>query len=217
MVVVAIASLGMFMAFVDHTVVGIAFPDLLASYPGAGLSSLSWVISAYNIVFAAFLVPAGRIADLLGRRRVFLAGIAVFTVASGLCAVAPSVETLIAARALQALGAATLVPASLALVLNAYPGEKRAQGVAMWSATAALAAGLGPSIGGLLVDASSWRLVFLINLPVGVVAWQVARTGLVESRAPGRRALPDLHGVVLIIVAVARSPRDWCRAATGVG
>ncbi len=93
------------MAFVDHTVVSVAFPNLLRSFPHAGLSSLSWVISAYNIVFAAFLVPAGRVADLLGRRRVFSAGIVLFTIASGLCAVAPTVETLIAARAVQALGA----------------------------------------------------------------------------------------------------------------
>ena len=103
--VVLIASLGMFMAFVDHTVVSVAFPNLLRSFPHAGLSSLSWVISAYNIVFAAFLVPAGRVADLLGRRRVFSAGIVLFTIASGLCAVAPTVETLIAARAVQAVSA----------------------------------------------------------------------------------------------------------------
>ena len=220
--VVAIASLGMFMAFVDHTVVSVAFPNLLESFPGADLASLSWVISAYNIVFAAFLVPAGRIADLVGRRRTFVAGIAVFTVASGLCALAPSVELLIAARVLQALGAATLVPASLALVLDAFPGEKRMQGVAMWSAATALAAGLGPSIGGLLVEASSWRLVFLVNLPVGVVAYRVAQRGLVESRAPGRRVMPDLRGALLIVVAVGAlatglvQSGDWGWDSAGV-
>lgn len=220
--VVAIASLGMFMAFVDHTVVSVAFPNLLESFPDAGFSSLSWVVSAYNIVFAAFLVPAGRIADLLGRRRVFVAGICLFTLASALCALAPSVETLILARSLQALGAATLVPASLALVLHAFPGEKRTQGVAMWSAATALAAGLGPSIGGLLVDASSWRLVFLVNVPVGVVAWRYARSGLVESRAPGRRAMPDLGGALLVIVAVAAlalglvQSGEWGWASAGV-
>jgi EmrB/QacA subfamily drug resistance transporter len=220
--VVAVASLGMFMAFVDHTVVSVAFPNLLQSFADAGLASLSWVISAYNIVFAAFLVPAGRIADLVGRRRTFVAGIAVFTLASGLCALAPSVEALIAARTLQALGAATLVPASLALVLHAYPGEKRTQGVALWSAATALAAGLGPSIGGLLVDASSWRLVFLVNLPIGVLAWRLAGRELVESRAAGRRALPDLGGAVLVVVAVGAlalglvQSGDWGWASTGV-
>jgi MFS family permease len=113
----------MFMAFVDHTVVGIAFPNLLRSFPDAGLSTLSWVISAYNIVFAAFLMPAGRLADLLGRRRVFSAGVLLFTFASALCAAAPTVELLIAARSVQAVGAAIIVPASLALVLHAFPGK----------------------------------------------------------------------------------------------
>src|SRR3954447_9882361 len=140
--VVLIASLGMFMAFVDHTVVSVAFPNLLRSFPDAGLSTLSWVISAYNIVFAAFLLPAGRVADVLGRRRVFAAGILVFTVASLACAVAPTVTALIVARAVQALGAAIIVPSSLALVLHAFPGEQRGKGVALWSASAALAAGL---------------------------------------------------------------------------
>jgi NTE family protein len=193
----------MFMAFVDHTVVGVAFPNLLRSFPDAGLSTLSWVISAYNIVFAAFLIPAGRVADLLGRRRVFSAGIVLFTIASALCAAAPTVELLIAARAVQAIGAAIIVPASLALVLHAFPGEQRAKGIAAWSASAALAAGLGPSIGGLLIEASSWRLVFLVNVPVGIAAWRFAARGLVESRAPGRRAVPDLAGTLLLIVAIA--------------
>lgn len=220
--VVLIASLGMFMAFVDHTVVSVAFPNLLQSFPDAGLSSLSWVISAYNIVFAAFLVPAGRLADLLGRRRVFAAGIVVFTAASMLCAVAPTVESLIAARAVQALGAAIIVPASLALVLHAFPGERRVRGVALWSASTALAAGLGPSIGGLLVNAWSWRLVFLVNVPVGIVAWRLASRGLVESRAPGRRDIPDLAGALLLVVAVAAlalglvQSGDWGWTGAGV-
>ena len=220
--VVLIASLGMFMAFVDHTVVSVAFPNLLRSFPDASFGSLSWVISAYNIVFAAFLVPAGRVADLLGRRRVFVAGIVLFTVASVLCAFAPTVETLVAARAVQALGAAIIVPASLALVLHAYPGEKRLQGVGLWSASSALAAGLGPSVGGLLVETWSWRLVFLVNVPVGIVAWRLASRRLVESRAPGRRALPDLAGALLLVVAIASlslglvQSRSWGWVSAGV-
>ncbi|MFL5927717.1 MAG: MFS transporter [Gaiellaceae bacterium] len=201
--VVLIASLGMFMAFVDHTVVSVAFPNLLRSFPDAALSSLSWVISAYNIVFAAFLLPAGRVADVLGRRRVFAAGILLFTVASVACALAPTVTTLIAARAVQALGAAIIVPSSLALVLHAFPREQRTKGVGLWSASAALAAGLGPSIGGLLVELSSWRLVFIVNVPVGIVAWRLASTRLVESRAPGARSMPDLLGTLLLVVAIA--------------
>ena len=109
---------------------------------------------------------------------------------------------LIAARALQGAGAAIIIPASLGLILEAYPESRRNQAVAMWSATGALAAGIGPSIGGLLVDLSSWRLVFLINLPIGVIVWRLASRELVESRAPGRRALPDMAGALLLAVAI---------------
>src|ERR671910_2430245 len=100
--VLAVSSLGVFMAFVDATIVNIAFPDIARSFPEAGISTLSWVLNAYNIVFAAFLVAAGRIADLLGRKRVFLAGLMLFTIASGLCAVAPSAGSLVAFRIVQA-------------------------------------------------------------------------------------------------------------------
>ena len=191
------------MAFLDNTIVTIAFPNLQQSFPDSSLSSLSWVFNIYNIALAALLVPAGMLADAVGRRRMFIAGIVVFTVASAICAAAQSVEVLIAARALQGGGAAIIVPSSLGLVLHAYPENRRTQAVAMWSATGALAAGIGPSIGGLLVVLSDWRLVFLINLPLGLLAWLLARRHLVESRAPGRRALPDLRGALLIALSVS--------------
>ena len=126
--VLAIASLGGAVAFIDATIVNIAFPDIARSFPGASISTLSWVLNAYNIVFAAVLMAAAGIADLLGRRRVFVFGLELFTVGSLLCAIAPSAETLIAFRALQALGAAFLVPSALALVLNAFPPEHRSHG-----------------------------------------------------------------------------------------
>jgi EmrB/QacA subfamily drug resistance transporter len=201
--VVVVASLGVFVAFLDNTVVGIAFPNLLGSFPDAGLDGLSWVFNAYAIVFAALLVPSGRLADLLGRRRLFSAGIAIFTIASLLCAFAPSAGALIAARAVQGAGAAILVPASLALILEANPGRRRAPAVAAWSATAALAAGIGPSVGGVLVELWDWRLVFLVNVPIGVVVWRLSARRLVESRAPGRRAWPDLLGALLLAVSIA--------------
>ncbi len=201
--VLAVSSLGVFMAFVDATIVNIAFPDIGRSFPASGISTLSWVLNAYNIVFAAFLVAAGRLADLLGRRRVFLLGVAIFTVASGLCAVAPSVNALIGFRVLQALGAALVVPSSLGLVLQAFPAERRAHAVALLSAVGALAAGIGPSLGGFLVSADSWRLVFLVNLPVGAVAYALSRRKLVESREPGRRRLPDLPGALLFALGIA--------------
>jgi NTE family protein len=201
--VLGIASLGVSVAFVDATIVNIAFPDIARSFHSTSLSSLSWVLNAYNIVFAAFLVAAGRIADLLGRRRIFIGGLELFTAASVLCAIAPSPATLIGFRVLQALGAALLVPASLALVLQAFPVEHRAHGVALLSAVSAVAAGLGPSLGGLLVGAADWRLVFLVNLPIGLVAVLLARRHLVESRAPGRRRMPDLPGALMLAAAIA--------------
>ena len=191
------------MAFVDATIVNIAFPDIAESFPETTISSLTWVLNAYNIVFAAFLVAAGRIADLVGRRRIFLVGLVIFTLASVLCAVAPSANALIGFRLLQALGAAFVVPASLGLVLQAFPVERRAHAVALLSAVAALAAGVGPSLGGLLVAADSWRLVFLVNLPVGIVAYVLSRRHLVESREPGRRQMPDLLGAMIFAVAIA--------------
>src|SRR4051794_39702417 len=201
--VLAIASLGAAMAFVDATIVNIAFPDIARSYPDASIANLSWILNAYNIVFAAFLIAAGRLADLVGRRRVFIAGLELFTIASALCAIAWSPGALTAFRVLQALGAALLVPSSLALVLDAFPSERRSHAVALLTAVGALAAGMGPSIGGALVTASSWRLVFLVNVPIGIAAVVLVRRYIVESRAPGRRRLPDVLGALLFAAAIA--------------
>jgi NTE family protein len=200
--VLAIASLGGAVAFIDATIVNIAFPNIARSFPGTPISTLSWVLNAYNIVFAAFLMAAAGIADLLGRRRVFIFGLELFTVSSLLCAIAPSAGALIAFRVVQALGAAFLVPSALALVLNAFPPVHRAHGVALLSAVGAAAAGFGPSLGGLLVAAANWRLVFLVNVPIGVAAVLLARRRLVESRAPGRRRIPDLPGTLLFAIAI---------------
>ena len=221
-VVLAVASLAVFMAFLDDSVVAIAFPDMLRSFHGASITALAWVFNAYNITFAAFLLPAGLGADLLGRRRVFAFGVTLFTLASALCAAAPSVGVLIGARALQGAGAAVLVPASLALVLEAHPAGARARAVGAWAATAAVAAGLGPTIGGVLVEAYSWRLVFLVNVPIGILVRHLAGRELVESRAPGRRELPDAGGAVLlaasvcaIALAIAEGPA-WGWVSPGV-
>ena len=201
--VLLVASLGVFMAFVDATIVNIAFPDIQRSFPGSSISGLSWIFNAYNIVFAALLVAAGRAADLLGRKRMFEKGLWLFTLASVLCAVAPSAELLVAARVLQAVGAAVVVPASLALVMQAYPPSERTAAVALWAASGALAAGIGPSLGGVLVDLTDWRAAFLVNLPIGIAALVAARRTLVESRAAGRRTLPDLLGAACFGGAVA--------------
>jgi EmrB/QacA subfamily drug resistance transporter len=200
--VLGIASFGAFLAFLDATIVNVAFPSIRASFPDATISNLSWILNAYNIVFAAFLVPFGRMSDLIGRRRAFVWGVLAFTVASVVCALAPSVAFLIVARVVQALGAAMLVPASLALVVAAFPAERRTHAVGLWGASAALASGLGPPIGGVLVELGDWRWAFLVNLPFGIVAWVAARRALVESRAPGRRTLPDLGGAALFALAL---------------
>jgi NTE family protein len=221
MAVLLVAAFGAFLAFLDSTIVNIAFPNIQRSFPAEDISSLSWVLNAYNIVFATFLVAAGKLADLLGRKRMFIYGVAVFTVASGLCAVAGTVEQLVAFRVLQGIGAAVLVPASLALVVEGFEPARRAHGVGLWGAAAAIASGLGPPIGGVIVEASSWRWAFLVNVPLGVVAVVVARRRLVESRAAGRRRVPDLRGTVLLAVALGlltlgliKGP-DWGWASPG--
>ncbi|SON60028.1 putative NTE family protein [Mycobacterium simulans] len=199
--VLLVSGFGAFLAFLDSTIVNVAFPDI-QRYFHSGISDLSWVLNAYNIVFAAFLVAAGRLADLLGRKRVFIYGVVLFTVASGLCAVADSVGQLVAFRVLQGISAAVLVPAPLGLVVGAFPAERRAHGVTLWGAAGAIAAGLGPPIGGALVEAWGWRWVFLVNLPLGAVAVLAARRALVESRASGRRRVPDVRGAALLAIAL---------------
>ncbi|MCU1601709.1 MAG: conserved transrane transport protein, partial [Frankiales bacterium] len=199
--VLLVASFGAFLAFLDSTIVNVAFPDIQHTFPHSSLSSLSWVLNAYNIVLASFLVAAGRFADLIGRKRMFVWGVAVFTVASVLCAVAGTVGQLVAFRVVQGVGAAMLIPASLALVVEGFELSRRAHGVSLWGAAAAIASGLGPPIGGALVAASSWRLAFLVNLPLGIVAIVLAKRQLVESRSPGRKRLPDLRGALLLASA----------------
>jgi EmrB/QacA subfamily drug resistance transporter len=213
--VLLVASFGAFLAFLDATIVNVAFPNIRASFPSAGISELSWILNAYSIVFAAFLVVSGRLADLLGRRRAFVLGVGLFTVTSVLCALAPSVGVLIAFRVLQALGAAVLVPASLALVVEAFPPDRRSHAIGLWGASAALASGLGPPIGGALVELGNWRWAFMVNLPFGLAALWAGRRLLVESRAPGRRRMPDLAGaglsaamLAVLTLGIVKGP-DW--------
>jgi EmrB/QacA subfamily drug resistance transporter len=163
---------------------------------------VSWVLDAYFIVFAALLVPAGALADRYGRKRLFLAGVAAFVLASALCALAPSWQALVAARVLQAAAAAVLTPASLALVLAAFPQRERAAAVAAWSAWAALAAASGPPLGGALVELAGWRWIFLVNLPLGAVLIALGLRVLDESRDEQAPALPDLVGAALAALSL---------------
>ena len=199
--VVGVLSLAVFMSSLDLFIVNLAFPYIGRQYPGTSLSSLSWVLNAYTIVFAAVLVPAGRWADRIGRRRVFVAGLAAFGVGSLLCGLAPGVAALIAARVIQAIGAGLMVPVSLSLLLAAVPARSRPQALGTWSALGALGAALGPVIGGSLVQLS-WRWVFWINLPVAVAAIVLAVRVVPESKDDQARGRPDLIGAGLLAAAV---------------
>ncbi len=201
--VLVVAALGAFLAFLDVTIVNVAFPSIRESFPGTSIGELSWVLNAYNIVLAASMVACGRLADLIGRRRLYTSGLTLFVVASLLCAASGSVLLLVLARVCQALGAAMLVPASLALVIDAFPAGRRAHAVGLWGASAAVAAGLGPPVGGALVEWGGWRWAFLVNVPVGLVAIVAARRSLVESRSPGRRRMPDLRGALALALTLA--------------
>jgi EmrB/QacA subfamily drug resistance transporter len=200
--VLLVTSVAVFMGFLDVTIVNIAFPDIEASFPGTSLAGLSWILNAYNIVFAALLVPAGRLSDRLGRRRMFFVGVWTFLAASAACGLAPSVEVLVAARVVQAAGAAILVPTSLALLLPEFPLEQRATATALWGATGGIAAATGPALGGVLVNATSWRWVFFVNLAIGLPALIPARRLLRESRDPNPGPLTDILGIVLLVAGV---------------
>ncbi|HEX2085018.1 MAG TPA: DHA2 family efflux MFS transporter permease subunit [Solirubrobacteraceae bacterium] len=188
---------GVFLAFLDTTIVNTSFPDIRRGFEDASPAELSWILDGYFIVLAALLVPAGGLADRLGRRRVFLGGVALFVVTSLLCAVAPTWQLLVVARVLQGVGAAIAVPASLALLLPLFPPERRAAGVGIWGAAAALAAAIGPPLGGVLVEVADWRWIFLVNLPLGALVLLAGVRGLQESRDPAATGLPDLLGSAL--------------------
>jgi EmrB/QacA subfamily drug resistance transporter len=198
-----VTALGAFMASLDLSIVNVAFPDIEASYRDASSASLSWIITAYSIVFGALLVVGGRTGDRLGRKRVFLGGIAVFLLGSFLCGIAPDVATLVGARALQGVGAAFLVPASVALLIGAYPPERRMQIVAQWGGIGALAVATGPSLGAAIVSSGGWRWAFFVNIPVGLFVLLFGRRVLTESVGDSESKTPDYLGVGLMSLALA--------------
>jgi EmrB/QacA subfamily drug resistance transporter len=192
---------GVFLSSLDLFIVNIAFPSISLNFHGESLSSLSWVLSAYTIVFAALLVPAGRWADRAGRKRAFLIGLGIFTASSALCALSPTLGLLIAARILQASGGALMLPTSLGLLLPAFGPERKGAAIGLWSAVGGAAAALGPPIGGLLVQVS-WRWVFLVNLPFALLALVVGFRVLKEVKDPDAHKA-DLVGAGLLSLAVA--------------
>jgi MFS transporter, DHA2 family, methylenomycin A resistance protein len=190
--------LGYFVVILDATVVTVALPSLGRDL-GGGVSDLQWVVDAYTLVFAGLLLSAGALGDRVGARRVFNLGMLLFTVASGACAAAPSIVFLVAARVAQGIGAALLVPSSLSLLRASYtdPAE-RARAVGTWAAVAGIGAASGPIVGGLLVSAADWRAVFVINLPVGVLALALGARHLprgAEATGAGLDPLGQLCGI----------------------
>jgi EmrB/QacA subfamily drug resistance transporter len=199
----AVTALGGFIASLDLSIVNVAFPALQRSFPSTTRSALAWVITAYVIALASLLVTAGRMADRVGRRRTFFAGVAVFAVGSALTAVAPSVPVVVAGRVFQGVGAALLVPSSLGLLLAACPPVKRAQTVALWGGAAALAVAVGPSLGAVLISVAGWRAAFYVNIPVAAVALLAGRRCVPPDPQPARFGGGDYGGVVLISLALA--------------
>jgi MFS family permease len=187
------------LASLDLFIVNLAFPRITASFPAASPQPMSWVLNAYAVAFAALLAPAGRIADRFGRREVFGIGLAVFILGSLCATVAPDVGMLIAARALQGIGAAVIVPTSLALLLASAPEERHKKMVALWAASGSAAAALGPVLGGLLTEID-WRWIFGINLPIGLVALFFARKLPGVERVAGR--VPDMIGSLMLAAFV---------------
>lgn len=198
---IAVVSVAAFLASLDLFIVNIAFPEIRTAFGSADFAAMSWILNGYTVVFAAFLSPAGRLGDRYGHRRIFLAGLAVFMAGSLACGASISFAMLVASRVIQALGAALLTPSSLALLMAAVPASRRAVAVSTWSAVGAMAAALGPPIGGLLVDLN-WRWIFLVNLPLGLLALATGPRVLKRTASTGT-GLPDLFGALSLVVGVA--------------
>lgn len=193
---------GVVMVVADASIINIAFPEISDDL-GASKELLSWVISGYNISVAAFLLLAGRMADRYGRRRIFEIGIAIFTVFSLLCALAPNAETLIVFRIFQAVGGAAIFPASLALVIPSFPKWQRATAIGIWGAMGGVGAALGPALGGVLLNFFSWRSIFVINIPIGIAILIFSRIIFKESKDPARVGKLDTLGVPAGTIGIA--------------
>jgi EmrB/QacA subfamily drug resistance transporter len=199
---VAILTGSAFLASLDLFIVNVAFDEIGRDFGTSSLGRLSWILNAYAVVYAALLVPMGRLTDRYGRKTGFVAGMVVFTLSSLACGFAPGVWWLVAFRVVQAVGAALMTPASLGLMLAALPPEKRAGGARLWAMTGAVAAAFGPAVGGGLVQIS-WQTAFWINVPIGIAlaiaAWRIVPDVRHNADAPR----PDLIGGVVLAVAIA--------------
>ena len=188
-------SLGLFMIMLDNTVVNVALPSIQDSL-GLSLSELEWVVTGYALTFAAFMLTGGKLADLLGRRRVFVAGLVVFTAASLACGLAGSADVLIGARVVQGIGAALMNPATLSIITATFPPRQRGTAIGIWAGVSALALAIGPLVGGLLSEHADWSWIFFVNIPVGIVAVVAAFVFIDESRDTSKEQRPDVPGLV---------------------
>jgi EmrB/QacA subfamily drug resistance transporter len=218
----SILAVGVFLASLDLFIVNMALPAIQRGFNGSSIASISWVLNGYTIVFAALLVPAGKIGDVIGRRRVFAFGLATFGVGSALCAFAPSLGLLVAARVLQGVGAAAVTPTSLGLMLPVIPLAKRPAAIGGWAALGAVGAAAGPPLGGLLTDIS-WHWIFIVNVPLAFAALAALLRFVPEIRDPAKPSLPDGLGTVILIAAVSVATlglvkgADWSWDARVIG
>jgi EmrB/QacA subfamily drug resistance transporter len=199
--VTALLSAAAFMTMLDLFIVNVAFDSIRETYAGSSLPELSWVLNAYLVVYAACLIPGGRLADRYGRKRSFLVGLGLFTIASIGCAVAPLLGLLIFFRIAQAVGAAVLIPASLGLILSVLPASRRGGAVRIWATSTSFAGAFGAVIGGILAEVS-WRWAFLLNLPIGLIAFVLAVRLLPEAAPAPRTRVPDPLGALALAVAM---------------
>ena len=188
-------AFGLFMIMLDNTVVNVALPSIERDLH-ITISELEWVVTAYALTFAALLVTGGKLADLYGRRRIFIVGLAVFTLSSLACGLAPSAGFLIGARTIQGIGAALMNPATLSIITATFPPKERGQAIGIWAGVSALALAIGPLCGGLIVDNISWNWIFFVNVPVGALGIAVSRLVITESRDTSHEQSIDVPGLV---------------------
>ena len=188
-------AVGLFMIMLDNTVVNVAVPSIQRDL-GVGLSELQWIVTGYALSFAALMLTGGKLADMLGRRRIFVIGIVIFTIASLFCGLAESGESLIAWRIVQGVGAALMNPATLAIISATFPPRQRGMAIGIWAGVSALALAIGPLVGGLLTEHLSWSWVFFVNVPVGVLGVAASYLLIDESRDMSEEQRLDLAGLV---------------------